>query len=411
MPPPPTPRNRGKRRSPRPRLRGIPRILVLVETSRAYGRGIVEGIARYARENGPWSIQFEERGLESSPPEWLKEWRGEGIIVRTINWKLEKLLRATNLPLVELHGDPKIGVAQVRTDGMVGGRMVVEHFLNCGLRHFAFFAYGEAWFIKTHRETFCKALEEKGYECHIYHSASSERIMPVWHERQRPRLIRWLRTLPRPIGIYCAGDLHAARLLDVCRDLNIAVPEEMAVMGVGNDPVICDSVFPTLSSLDLDARRVGYKAASLLDQKMTGKEPKDTIYVPPSQVVVRQSTDLMVIEDADVAHAMRFIREYACAGIDVPRVAEEVGVSESVLERRFRQYLERSPKAEIMRIRIERSKMLLAETDKNSKRIAHQCGFNSLAYFTYAFRSKVGMTPNAYRRMRRVSRDSDKREL
>jgi LacI family transcriptional regulator len=400
-----SPKNQKSRPPARTRLRGIPRVLILVETSRAYGRGIVEGIARYARENGPWLIQFEERGLESSPPEWLKEWRGQGIIVRTINMKLERLLRATRLPLVELHGDPKIGVAQVRTDSLVAGRMVMDHFLNNGLRHFAHFSYGEAWWITPQRERYCFAVEEKGYPCHVYRSTASERNMPVWHERQRPQLIKWLHSLPRPIGIYSAGDLHAARLLDVCRELNIAVPEEMAIMGVGNDPVICDSVFPTLSSLDLDARRVGYEAAILLDQKMSGKQPKETIYIPPSQVVVRQSTDLMVIEDTDVAQAMRFIREYACAGIDVPRVAEEVGVSGSVLERRFRQFLGRTPKAEIMRFQIERAKMLLSQTDKTSISIARQSGFNSLAYFTYAFRSKVGMTPNAYRRMRRISRD------
>jgi LacI family transcriptional regulator len=398
-------RDRKQSRSKKLRLHSIPRILILVETSRAYGRGVVEGIARYARENGPWSIQFEERGLDSSPPEWLKEWQGEGIIVRTVNMKLERLLRATNLPLVELHGNPKIGVAQVRTDSITASRMIVEHFFSRGLRNFAHFAYGEAWWIKPQRDAYCLVLKEKGYPCHVYQSGTSERHMPVWHERQRPRLIQWLHSLPRPIGIYSAGDLHAARLLDFCRELNIAVPEEMAIMGIGNDPVICESVFPTLSSLDLDGRRIGYEAAILLDQKMAGKQPKETVYVQPSHVAIRQSTDLMVIEDADVAQAMRYIREFACSGIDVPRVAEAVGVSSSVLERRFQQHLGRTPKAEIMRIRIERAKMLLSQTDKTSMSIAHKSGFHSLAYFTYAFRSRVGMTPNAYRRSKRISRE------
>jgi LacI family transcriptional regulator len=386
-----------------PPRRRIPRILLLVETSRTYGRGVTEGIARYALENGPWSIQFEERGLDSSPPEWLKEWRGDGIISRTVNLRLAKLLWETKLPLIELFGGRKIGTPQVRTDIKIGGQMIIDHFLNCGLRRFAHFTYEDTWWIKVQREAFCKAIEEKGYRCHVYQAPTTGRTVPTWHERYRSRVIKWLRSLPRPIGIYAALDLHAARLLDICQEINIAVPEEVAIVGVGNDPVVCETVHPTLSSLDLDPRRVGYEAAKLLDQKMSGKQLKDTLYVPPSHVDVRQSTDITVIDDADMVQAMRFIREFACTGIDVQRVAEEVGLSRRVLERRFHQYLGSAPKEEIMRVRIEHAKTLLARTDKTIESIVHRSGFHSLPYFTMAFHREVGMTPNAYRRMRRIS--------
>jgi LacI family transcriptional regulator len=389
-----------------PKHRHIPRILLLVETSRASGREIVEGIARYAHENGPWSIEFEDRALDSLPPKWLKEWRGEGIIARTIDIKLAKQLKATRLPLVELHGDPQYGTARVTWDTGVMAKMAAEHFTNCGLRQFAYFSYGESWWIEIHREAFLKVLREQGYGCTVYEPPSSEQRIPVWHERQRPRVIKWLNSLPRPIGIYAAGDFHAVRLLHMCRDLNIAVPEEMAVLSVGNDPVICETVHPTLSSIDYNARRVGFEAAQMLHQMMEGKRPKeDVIYIPPSHVAVRQSTDLMVIDDPDVVQASRYIRENACMGIDVSRVAEVLGLSRSVLERRFHYYLGRTPKEEIMRIRLERAKMLLAQTSKTGAQIARQSGFSSLAYFTRAFRREVGMTPQTYRRTRRISRD------
>lgn len=389
-----------------PPRRRVPRILLLVETSRSYGRGVTEGIARYALENGPWSIQFEERGLDSSPPEWLREWQGDGIISRTVNLRLAKLLWQTKLPLIELFGGIKIGQPQVRTDTYIGGQMVVEHFLNCGLRRFAHFSYEDTWWIKQQRNGFCRAVEEKGYHCHVYQAPATDNTIPAWHERYRSRVIKWLLSLPRPIGIYAAVDLHAARLLDICQEINIAVPEEVAVVGVGNDPVICETVYPMLSSLDLDPRRVGYEAAKLLNQKMAGTlRTNDTLYIPPSHVAVRQSTDVTVIDDADMVQALRFIREFACTGIDVNRVAEEVGLSRRVLERRFHQYLGRTPKEEIMRIRIEHTKMLLARTDKTIKNILLKSGFHSLSYFTMAFRREVGMTPNAYRQMRRLSRD------
>jgi LacI family transcriptional regulator len=380
---------------------------LLIETSRAYGRGIVEGIARYARENGPWSIQFEDRGLEATPPAWLKEWQGQGIIARCITQKQSNLLHATNLPMVELLGNRHIGTAEVTCDDYLMGRMGFEHFFDRGLRQFAFFTYGETWWTRSHCDGFCRALKERGFECHIYPSPrTADRALAIWHEYQRPRLFEWLRSLPRPIGIYTAGDMQAVRLSDACRELNIAVPEEISILSVSNDPVICESVRPTISSLDLDARRIGYEAAALLHRKMSGKhQPGGVIYTPPSHVAVRQSTEIMHIADADVVQAMQFIRDFACKGIDVSRVAENVGLSRSVLERRFQQYLGRTPKAEIMQIRIERAKVLLAETDKSSESIAHKCGFASLVYFTKAFRREAGMTPRAYRRIRRITRD------
>jgi LacI family transcriptional regulator len=385
----------------------IPRILLLIETSRAYGRGLVEGIARYAQENGPWSIQFEDRGLEATPPAWLKEWRGQGIIARCITQKQAKLLRTTNLPIVELLGDRHIGTAEVTCDDYLMGRMACDHFFDRGLRQFAFFTYGETWWTQTHCEGFCRALRERGYGCNIYRPPRTpDRALPVWHEYQRPRLIEWLRSLLRPIGVYTAGDMQAVRLLDACRELSIAVPEEISILSISNDPVICETVRPTLSSMDLDARRIGYEAAALLSRKMAGERSAGVIYVPPSHIAVRQSTEITHIADSDVVQAMQFIRDFACTGIGVVRVAEKTGLSRSVLERRFRQYLGRTPKVEIMHVRIERAKMLLAQTDKSSESVAHKCGFASLVYFTKAFRRIVGMTPRAYRRTRRITRDA-----
>jgi LacI family transcriptional regulator len=389
------------------RKRRIPHVLLLVETSRAFGRGVIEGIARYAWENGPWSIQFEDRALDSLPPKWLTEWKIDGIISRTASVKLARMLQAIQVPVVDIHGVSRISIPQLQMDNLQGARMVVDYFCNCGLRQLAYFSYEETWWVKNNRDMFCRASEERGFHCHVYPSPITKGNVPVWHERQRPGLIKWLRLLPRPIGIFTTGDLHAVRLINICREIDIAVPEEIAIMGNGNDPVICETVLPTLSSMDLDARRFGYEAATLLDMKMTGKEPKNIIYISPSHVAVRQSTNLMVIGDPDIVRAMRYIRESACMGIDVNRVAEELGLSRSFLERGFREHLGRSPKAEIMRIRIERAKMLLDRTDKTSKNLARQCGFTSLEYFIKAFRREAGMTPNAYRRMRRISRDLD----
>jgi LacI family transcriptional regulator len=386
----------------------IPHVLLLIDTSGALGRSVVRGVGRYALEHGPWSIRFVYRSLDSLPPEWLKEWKGDGIISRTITSKQAKILRETKLPVVELHGDTKNSLTQIHVDVITEATLAVEHFLNCGLRNFAFFCYGNAWWMDYHRDAFRQVVKDRGFDFHDYSPPPSSRSVPTWRESQQAGLIEWLRGLPRPIGIFSPGDIHSAFLMDVCREIDIPVPEEMAILGAGNDTVICETVRPTLSSVDLDARRMGFEAAKLLDQMMTGKTTKDIILVPSSHVAVRQSTDLMAIEDADVAQAMRMIREYACKGIDIGRVAEEIGLSRRALERRFLKQVGRTPKGEIMRVRIEHAKTLMAQTDQSSESIARKSGFSTLEYFTQVFRRHVGMKPQAYRKMRRISRDLGK---
>ena len=151
--------------------------------------------------------------------------------------------------------------------------------------------------------------------------------MPVWRDQLWPALFRWLRSLPPQIGIYTPGDLHALRVLDACRKARIAVPDRVAILGRGNDPIICETVRPTMSSLDPNPRRVGYEAAGLLAKKMAGKAAPEAILIRPSGVAARHSTDFTVVEDADVAWALRLVRQAACRGIDVPRVAHQVGLS------------------------------------------------------------------------------------
>jgi LacI family transcriptional regulator len=399
------PNGEKKQSAMRRRIR-VPHVLLLIDTAGGCGRGMIQGISRYALENGPWSIQLAMlRALDSPPPPWLKDWRGDGIICRTVNKKLMKMLWTGKLPVVELHGRPEIGLIQVQFDILEVARMTLDHFLNCGLAHFGYFSFGESWAVKINREPFCDLLKERGYDCHCYQPPASNRVAPAWRESQRPGLIRWLRSLPRPMGIFTPGDLHSMLLLDLCREIGIHVPEEIAILGLGNDVLICETVRPTLSSVDIDVRRVGYEAAALLDRLMAGKKEKDIICVPPSHIAIRQSTDVIAVEDADVAEALRFIRQFACKGIEVSDVVEEVGLSRRTLELRFGRYLGRSPKAEISRVQIEHAKTLLTRTDQTSESIARRSGFSSLEYFTTAFHRIVGMKPQAYRKLRRISCD------
>jgi LacI family transcriptional regulator len=384
--------------------RRIPQVLLLIETSRAYGRGLVEGIARYAEENGPWSIFFEERGLTDPLPRWLNKWRGDGIISRTPRKADLDRITAMRLPVVELFAGSKAGIPRVYQDEEAVGRLAAEHFVNCGLRTFAFFAADRADWIDGRRRAFNAILQRQGYACHEPDFALGRETTGGKSRQFDDRsVIRWLRKLPQPCGVFCASDFYAMQLIRACRAGGILVPEQIAILGVDNDPVFCGTSFPRLSSIDLGSPRIGYEAASLLDRLMSGKAaPAAGVCVEPLQLITRESTDIFAIDDAEMALAARMIREHACGPLRVSQIAATLGLSLRVFEQRFRRVMRRSPKDAILRVRIERAKLLLATSNLPVAMVAKKCGFGSQEYFARLFHRRAGMTPRSFRSERRV---------
>lgn len=386
--------------SHKPRLR---QVMLLVETSRAYGRGLVEGIGRYVEEHGPWSIYFEERGLLDPLPKWLKNWQGDGIISRTVRKADIERLQATHLPVVELYANPGLGLPRAYPDQSAIARLAAEHFLDRGFRRFAFFCTDRAWWMNERRDVFVAELQRSGFACECFPAHGQRDLAPPTQSDQR-EVARWLSSLPKPCGVFCASDLYAARLLDACRTIGIAVPEEIAVLGVDNDPVICSVTFPSLSSIELGSRRIGYEAAALLDHMMSGQQPTPgEVRMPPERVVCRQSTDVLAIEDPDVARAIRYIREHAANGLRIEQLAEATGICRRTLQQRFQRCLQRTPKHEILRVQMERAKLLLCETDMPVETVCQRSGFVSFKYFARAFHRVTGMTPRGYRKAHGIS--------
>jgi LacI family transcriptional regulator len=203
--------------------------------------------------------------------------------------------------------------------------------------------------------------------------------------------------------VFAACDTYAIQITNACRSHKIAVPTQVAVLGVDNDPVVCSVSFPPLSSIDLNSKRVGYEAAALLDRMMAGApRPKNTLLVEPGRILTRESTDVMAVEDPEVAQAIRLIREHACRGLKVSEVAETLGLSRRALQQRFQRVLHRTPKDELVRVQIERAKTLLTQTDLSVESLTKRCGFTAFEYFVRAFRRETGSTPRAYRNARRI---------
>lgn len=376
------------------------RVALLVETSLAYGREIHEGIAEYVRAHAPWSIYVEQRDLAAEPPPWLTRRIWDGIIVRPTTTRLVRTFNRLKIPAVDLNDRlTGFGIPRIRSDDEAIGRMAAEHLLERGFKSFGFCGFkGEAW-AQRRRKGFLDAITERGFPCGVYESYWKGPKALRW-DTDQDRISAWLQTLPRPLGVGTCSDARGQHLLESCRRLDLAVPENVAVIGVDNEEQLCRLCDPPLSTVLPNARRIGFAAAELLQKMMsTGKTPARAEWViPPVGVVARQSTDVLAIDDPKVAAAVRYIRENACQGICVDDVLRQVPISRSLLELRFREQLGRTPHAEIRHVQLERARQLLIESEIPLKQVAQLAGFVHVEYFNYFFKQSIGQTPGAFRR-------------
>lgn len=372
-------------------------VALLVETSNAYARGVLGGIVAYVRGHKPWSLYLPELGRGDTPPAWLARWRGDGIIARIETPEIARAVARTGLPVVDVSAGRHLpSVPWVETDDREIARLAVEHLLERGFRTLGYCGDPRFNWSRWREEHFARLASEAGVQVRVYRSRGAA------PDRERHELAEWARRLPKPAGVLACYDIMAQRLLDACRDARIAVPDEVAVLGVDDDPLLCDLASPPLSSVIPNTRRTGYEAAAILSRLMDGERvPPKAVLIPPLGIHTRQSTDVLALEDRDIAAAVRFVREHACDGATVADLLKAVPLSRRVLESRYRKATGRTPHQDFLRIRIERVKQLLAETDHSLERIADLAGFNHPEYMSVAFKRETGMTPGQYRRRAR----------
>ena len=382
-----------------------PHVAILIETSLAYGRGLLRGVARYVHERGPWSVFFQPQGLEASPPPWLGKWQGQGILVRINNRRMANAVLRTRLPAVDVRNAlADVGLPGIGPDNQRVARLIFQHFFDIGIRRFGFCAAprGENRFLDARADAFFQLVENAGYRCEVYRPPAGRRA--DW-ERGQARLAQWLKRLPKPAGIMACDDDRGLQVLDACLRAGLRVPDELAVIGVNNDEHLCGLANPAMSSVDVGAERIGYEAAALLDRLMAGeKPPRETLELPPRGLVARRSSDWVSCEDRLVSAALELIRQRACDGVDTVALAEAVYLSRSTLERRFLRQIGRTPKQEILRVRLARAKELLLYTELSLAAVAERTGFRSSSYFCEVFHQETGVTPGAFRREQGVAR-------
>ncbi|MBQ2621588.1 MAG: DNA-binding transcriptional regulator [Thermoguttaceae bacterium] len=395
-------------------------ILVLSETSRAFGCDVLRGIQHFVQKQEqtegaiPWRITFEDRGLTDELPVDFDSWKGDGILSRSVSPEMYKKLLKKKKPIVELFGDQISLFPEVCTDEEASAKMAAEHFRSRGLKHLGFYAYGTPWWITIRRDLFVDQAREMNMSCSVspdcIGETQAETSYPRWKEGYRKSMSDWLLSLPKPVGIWCAADIQALKLTQACRELGLSIPDQVAILGTGNDSLLCNMTTPNLSSLDINGEEVGFAAAKLLEErieeyektgKFSGSISKNRQFPPikikPTGIVTRMSTDMIAIENADCAKALKLIREHYHEDVSAKWIASEVGVSRSTLDRLFRSLIGHSVEKEIYRLRIALAEKLLRETDFSVNEVAAKTGFDRVEYFVRSFKKIFGDPPQKYR--------------
>ena len=375
------------------------RVALIIETSTIYGRDLLAGLVRYRRTHRDWSVFLEQRDLRTAPPSWLSNWKGHGIISRATTKALAEAVAATGVPLVELTDRGRdLGFNHVWSDDAQIAQLAVDHLVERGFRSLGFCGFeSEAW-SQRRQQAFVQGATARNATCQVFNSAWHGETARDWEE-EKTHLKKWIRGLPKPAGIFACNDIRGQNVLEACAEANLTVPEQVAVIGVDNDEVLCQLCEPPLSSVIPNAELVGFRAAELLTMLMDKKQPpeRETL-ISPLGIATRQSTDVVAIDDPEIAAALRYIREHACEGISVKDVLAKVPVSRTTLERQMRKYLNRSPQQQIRVVQVKHARELLAATDLSMEQIAHHCGFVHPEYMHVVFRRETKMTPGAYRR-------------
>lgn len=385
-------------------MRRHPVIGVLVETSTSWGRNIIRGVSRYAQEHTDWGFRLQPWGVyDSLRLQVPQEWAVDGLIARITREDLLEDIRRIGCPTVNVSTTrtdrPENRIVSCTVDETAIGRMAAEHFLELG---FHAFAHCGAPTNRDHYQNrqwdgFSGRLRESGYEALLEDIAPSLAEHSQWASSQK-RLAEWLMKQDKPLGIL-AWNAHLARLVaEACRQIDIHIPEEVAIISGDYDDVFCSTASPPISSVDPPSRQVGYNAARMLHEMLEGHTPASPFLMAPLGITVRQSTDSVAVNDPELAMALAFIRKHATERINVNTVLKQVPIGRRSLELQCLKILGRSPAAEIRRIRIQKAARLLEETELSIHQIARKSGFENPNILLRNFRRSHGMSPSVYRR-------------
>jgi len=356
-------------------------------------REMVEGVVRFAHPNHQWRVK------------WFSGWGGsnlltdvfaeqfDGIIVSEDRPGLAASIAAGPWPTVlasDGYGNPTLPCVDV--DNVAVGQLAADYLMSRGFENLVVCGTPHLMFSRVRCKAFVDAVTKAGHTCRPCYAAEFE------SQVAQKVLGDFLIQQPKPLAVFCENDWCAKHVADVCHSRSLRVPEDVAILGVDNDELLCQLTYPPLSSVVYPIREIGYNAARLLDELMNHHPaPSGPLLIAPHGITTRASTDILAMKDADVAEALRFIRENAHLPITVSSILTKVPIGRRTLEKKFRHLLNRSPLDEIKRIRLDAAKLHLSNSELRIPEIAHKCGFPDARRFATVFKQTFGCVPTEYR--------------
>ena len=374
------------------------RIAVLVDTSSAWGRRLIHGVLAHEKMHGPWDVWIEPRG-QKEQLRLPKGWNGDGIIARVSSRAIADKLSKARVPVVNVSGIRVKGIdlPRVCTNNDKYAQLAVSHFFDRGIRSIAYIGLQGRAFSLDRQRSVSRACEQANCNFNVYHPAKNLNIESRW-ERERASIGLWLKQLPKPVGVIAWGVRLGSDVIEEAVHHGISVPDEVAVLG-DDDELLCEAVQPSLSGVVVPSEQIGIEAATMLGQLMQGKKLKTKeLALEPTGIVSRVSTDMLAIDDPEIAAAVRMIRNLAHEPLKIREITDTLAISRRSLERRFQELLQRTVGEEIARVHLDRAKLLLATTDMSVPTVAEASGYGSPEYLAAVVKKNTGLTPRQYRK-------------
>ena len=377
------------------------KILLLTDFSSGYSRNLLKGIVRYSKEVGNWSFQrmplyYRMLYGENGVVEWAKKWQADAIIAQLSDVNIE-LLNDLNIPIiVQNYRDRNKAVSNLTGDYFNTGVMAAKFFLNRGYRNFAFYGFKGAIWSRERADGYSHEIEKQGYKLAILENDNKDR--EEWSYNHTV-LGNWLQSLPKPVALFACDDHFALQISETCNVYNINVPDDIAILGVDNDDLLCNISDPPLSSIVLDVENGGYNAGKLLHQLITKEitEPFN-IVVNPLIIERRKSTEKYAVSDKNIRIILNYIEKNYANHLSVEELVKQVPLSRRVLEKKFKEETGESLYQYIQNYRIDQFTRLLITTDYSLFEAALQSGFENYKNVSRIFRKYKSLSPAEYRK-------------
>lgn len=379
------------------------KIILLIDFSEEYSKSLLRGITKYSKEHGPWvfcrmpTFYRETVGIEGIL-NWAKEWEADGIIAQFHNNSDIRQIVKAGIPLIAQDLKERFSdIPNITGDYFETGKLGAEYFLKKGFKNFAFYGFKDIVWSRERADGFEETLKKNGFDVHYFEHPKARSPEPWYYKPSS--LSQWLKSLPKPIALMTCDDNQGQHITEACKHTGIRIPEEVAVLGVDNDELICNLSDPPLSSIGLDSEKGGYEAAKLLDLMIKHKDFKFyDIIVKPVQVNTRHSTDIYAANDVYISSALKYIHQNIDKNLKVDNVLRQVPLSRRALEKRFQVITGFPVYKYIYNLRIEKFAQKLLETDKTVFEIALDTGLSDGKNVSRQFKQIKGCTPNEYRK-------------